>query len=73
MCSPNPDMSRFKDAGALVVEDGDWYGALKRLRDEACYNALTEGLRRKVLALAGVEDQAGRLLDIIAAMGGGRS
>lgn len=69
LCSPNPDMSRFIAAGAVVVEDGDWYQALKRLRDDAYYKALTEGLRERVLAIAGVEEQAGRLLEIIAAMG----
>jgi glycosyltransferase involved in cell wall biosynthesis len=68
LCSPNPDMSRFIAAGAVVVEDGDWYGALTRLRDEAYYKSLTDGLRQRVLSIASVEAQAGRLLDIIVAM-----
>lgn len=68
LCSPNPDMSRFTQAGAVVVREGDWYGALKRMRERAYYDSLTEGLRERVLAIASVEEQAGKLLQSIAAL-----
>lgn len=67
LCSPNPDMDRFRSVGAVIVDDGDWYAALARMRDEVFYRSLTEGLRDRVLAIANVEAHGEGLLNIIAA------
>lgn len=67
LCSPNPDMARFASAGAVIVDDGDWYGALLRLREASHYQALTANLRDKVLALANVSAHGEHLLEIMAA------
>ena len=62
VCSPNPDMARFAAAGTLTVADDGWYEALVHLRQPDVYAALTENLREKVVALAGVEAHAQTLL-----------
>lgn len=66
LCSPNLDMARFLGAGAVVVEDHDWYASLTRLRDDAVYSGLTADLSAKVLARANGADQADQLLELAA-------
>lgn len=63
--SNNPDMDRFAEAGAIPVADGDWYGALVRLRDDTCHAAVVAGLRDRVLPLADVARQGERLLALL--------
>ncbi|MEW5789213.1 MAG: hypothetical protein AB1899_15315 [Pseudomonadota bacterium] len=63
--SNNPDMDRFQTAGAVPVADGDWYDALVRLRDPAIHEALTTGLRERVLTLADVADHGEGLLALL--------
>jgi glycosyltransferase involved in cell wall biosynthesis len=73
ICSPNPDMERYAEAGALTVRTGaDWSAPLERLMDPGVYGAVAEGLRERVLALADVDAAAERFLGFIARPGAAR-
>ena len=65
--SNNPDMDRLAGEGVYRVEDGDWYGALERLRDPVCYAAAVANLRERVLPLADVAKQGEGLLTLLQA------
>lgn len=65
--SNNPDMDRLAGEGVFRVEDGDWYGALERLRDPARYAAAVANLRERILPLADVAKQGEELLTLLQA------
>jgi glycosyltransferase involved in cell wall biosynthesis len=68
ICSPNPDIERFVDAGARIARrDDDWYRELERLLDGQVYAECTRGLRDHVLAIADARAQARKLLALAGA------
>jgi len=53
VCSPVPDMARFRDTGAvLATDEAAWLEAFERLLDPAAFPAGTARLRERVLELA---------------------
>jgi hypothetical protein len=65
VCSPIPDAVRFEDAGALFADDAEGcYVRLEAMMDEAGYRRATEGLSARVLAVADVDREAGRFLEL---------
>jgi hypothetical protein len=64
LCSPTPDVARFKGAGALLAEGEEaWFGQMEALLDPERYRAVTMGLRDRVLRVAQVEEFATRMVD----------
>lgn len=53
VCSPVPDVARFREAGAVMVDDvAVWAEAIEQLLQPEVYRAATLQLRERVLALA---------------------
>ena len=57
VCSPLPDAQRLTEAGACVAASpADWHGWISRLLDEPpAYQAITRGLRARILRQADID------------------
>ncbi len=65
VCSPNPDVERFANAGALVAStEQEWFDVLEKLRERKHDQAETENLRNRVLTLGDPEEQAERFISL---------
>jgi glycosyltransferase involved in cell wall biosynthesis len=67
--TPIPDVLRFTEAGAVpAVAPEAWLERLEELLDPLHYQAMTQDLRARVLALADVDAMAERLLTFVASL-----
>ena len=66
VCSPGPDVERFRAAGAVIVEDfAAWGDAIESLLQPEVYQAATLQLRERVLELADPAGMAQGFLEAI--------
>jgi len=66
VCSPIPDALRFEGAGALLADGEEaWFGWLESMLDPEKYQAVTCGLRERVLQVAQVEEVARGMVDFL--------